>query len=576
MSCEAYDGVATTIHSRYGLQTCELPATLLVERALKRNDIVDLIGKMDILIWDEVSMSSKRILELINLLHHKVLKNALPFGGVQMILVGDFWQLKPIPNLLDKGIPVYQSKLFDEAFPHRVELTEVKRQHNSEVKLKNALDQVRMGECDDATEAYFQSLDRDIEPRDGNDVVHIYFKKLPVDIHNVDALSTLPGNFIMLESTDTGCAQYLEYSTSRVLTLKKGCNIMFLRNGSRGKFVGFENKEPDNQRLLVSFPTTGTVAIERRTWYRYNKHGTIEASRTQFPLAPFYAITAHKAQNLKMEAAVVHCSQEFMSGQTYVALSRVREEAALQVIGFRRKFLLPVPAELLSSCISTREGDPTAGCCSNHSIDDSFFQCNDENDSSDEEPDDIENQFTDESDSPGDAIFESRDGVAVNMEDVLLCLMCDFESKLSTLPPSFSIKDFCQKITRDDHTDLFRKSIHLAAKYATDNLDAFELLARILWCRIYQLFRNYLSENETEVHMTNRDFTSTTAKLHELFLTQDYRNDLISTFGVSRWSDIDDGQRTLGFELVFTLLKIFAAELGSLVKSKRTNLFSSE
>ena len=171
--------------------------------------------------------------------------------------------------------------------------------------------------------------------------MHIYLKKLPVDIHNVDALSTLPGNFIMLESTDTGCAQYLERSISRVLTLKKGCNIMLLyninnnlRNGSRGKFVGFENKEPDNQRLLVSFPTTGTVAIERRTWYRYNKHGTIEASVTQFPLAPCYAITAHKAQSLNMDAAVVHCSQEFMSGQTYVALSRVREEAALQVIGF--------------------------------------------------------------------------------------------------------------------------------------------------------------------------------------------------------------------------------------------------
>ena len=69
--------------------------------------------------------------------------------------------------------------------------------------------------------------------------------------------------------------------------------------------------------------------------------------------------------------------------------------------------------------------------------------------------------------------------------------------------------------------------------------------------------------------MTNRDFTSTTAKLHELFLTQDYRNDLISTFRVSRWSDIDDGQRTFGFELVFTLFNIFTAELGSLVKSKQ-------
>ena len=249
--------------------------------------------------------------------------------------------------------------------------------------------------------------------------------------------------------------------------------------------MGFENKEPDNQRLLLCFPITGTVAIERKTWYRYNKHGTIEASRTQFPLAPCYAITVHKAQSLNMDAAVVHCSQEFAGGQTYVALSRVREEAALQVIGFRRKFLLPVPAELLSLCNSTRETDSTVGCCRNHNLDDSFFQCIEENDSGDEERDDIDNQFPDESDSPGDAIFESRDGVAVNVEDVLLCLICDFESKLSTLPPSFSIKDFSQKIAGDDHTDPFRKSIHLAAKYATDNLGAFELLARILWCRIY-------------------------------------------------------------------------------------------
>ena len=176
----------------------------------------------------------------------------------------------------------------------------------------------------------------------------------------------------------------------------------------------------------MSFPTSGTVAIKHRTWYRYNKHETIEATRTQFRLASCYAITAHKVQSLNLDAAVVHCFQEFVSGQTYVALSRVKEEAVLQVIGFRRNFLLPVPAELLSLCNSTREADPTVGCCRNHNFDDSFFQCIDENDSSDKERDDIDNQFTDEPDSPAVAIFESRDGVAVNMEDVLLCLMCDF------------------------------------------------------------------------------------------------------------------------------------------------------
>ena len=65
--------------------------------------------------------------------------------------------------------------------------------------------------------------------------------------------------------------------------------------------------------------------------------------------------------------------------------------------------------------------------------------------------------------------------------------------------------------------------------------------------------------------MTNRDFTATTTKLHELFLTQEYRSDLIISFGVSCWSDINDGQRTLGFKLVFSLFKLFADQLGNLV-----------
>ena len=88
---------------KYGLQTCEFPAPLLIERALGRKNIVDDITDMDVLIWDEISMSSQRIFELVNILHHMISKNALPFGGIQVILVGDFWQLKPIRSLLDRA-----------------------------------------------------------------------------------------------------------------------------------------------------------------------------------------------------------------------------------------------------------------------------------------------------------------------------------------------------------------------------------------------------------------------------------------------------------------------------------------
>lgn len=261
--------------------------------------------------------------------------------------MGDFCQLKPIPNILDKGNLVFHLKLFNETFPHRIELSEVKRQHHSEIRLKNALDRMRSGNCDESTEAYFETLDRELECDGHNegDVVHLYFKKLPVEVHNLNVLQSLPGNLLVLESSDTGCGHHLERNVCHILTLKRNCKVMLLyninsqlRNGSQGTFIDISE---DNDELFVNFPIVGTVSISRRTWYEFDKNGCVKASRTQFPVTPCYATTVHKAQSLNMNAVVVHCSPEFVSGQTYVALSRVREEAALQVIGFQRNFFFP-------------------------------------------------------------------------------------------------------------------------------------------------------------------------------------------------------------------------------------------
>ena len=580
VSCESYGGIARTVHSQYGLQTCELPGKLLVERALERNNIVESIKDTDILIWDEISMSSKRVFELVNVLHHVVSINDLPFGGIQVVLVGDFWQLKPIRTLLDRGYPIFYSKLFNKAFSHRVELKEVQRQGESEFRLKKALDQVRTGECTEDTEAYFNTLDRECKSSDGSaDVVHIYFKKLPVEIHNIDVLSSLPGDLIVLESADTGSGKYLEFSVSSVLTLKAGCNVMLLynignelRNGYRGKFIGLEDaKNGEDQRVIVNFPKVGIVSLERKTWFKYDTNGVVKGSRTQFPLTPCYAITAHKVQSLTLNAAVVHCAQEFVSGQTYVALSRVKEEAALQVIGFQRKLLLPIPTGLLSIADNHCDPDPTLNCCRNITLDESFFQIDD--DDSDDEWDRnseklVRDTYTTDDEYPAQKFFETNNGIPVSLEDVFLCL-CVLQSRLSILLQNFSIQDFLQNIVKDDHEGFFSTSIKYAAKFGIDNIENFEVLARILWLRVHGLFRDYLSENGDEVHMTNRDFTAATTKLHELFLTQEYRSDLVSFFGASCWSDINDGQRTLGFMLVFRVFELFIEELGNLVRTKQ-------
>ena len=99
VSCDACDGIAATVHSSYGLQTAKMPVDILIQRALSRNNIVTQFRGVDVIIWDEVSMSSQQIFELVNALHDNLSENRLAFGGIQVILVGDFWQLNPLKVL---------------------------------------------------------------------------------------------------------------------------------------------------------------------------------------------------------------------------------------------------------------------------------------------------------------------------------------------------------------------------------------------------------------------------------------------------------------------------------------------
>ena len=151
------------------------------------------------LVWDEISMSSKRLFN-VNIINQKIMNNNIAFGGIQMALVGDFWQLKPIPNSIDAGVPIFESNLFNKVFPHRYELMEIS----------------------------FLSCECSLP---ANEVaIHIYFKCLPVDIHNAEVLASLDGLKIMFESRDTRKAKLLDITIDRVLYLKSGCRIMLMCN----------------------------------------------------------------------------------------------------------------------------------------------------------------------------------------------------------------------------------------------------------------------------------------------------------------------------------------------------------
>jgi ATP-dependent DNA helicase PIF1 len=206
---------------------------MLAERSLTQEKIRKRLGETNVLIWDEVSMTSKRILELVNIIHHLLSDNNFAFGGIQVILVGDFWQLKPIPSVFDDGKAIYESHIFNDVFQHRIELTKILRQSECETSFKDLLEMLRVGDCSDEAEEYARSLNREITAPDGNELVHIYFKKIHVEHHNGTVLASLPGELIQYQSIDTGHTTSLEKSIPRVLAVKPRCKIMLLYNNGR-------------------------------------------------------------------------------------------------------------------------------------------------------------------------------------------------------------------------------------------------------------------------------------------------------------------------------------------------------
>ena len=146
--------------------------------------------------------------------------------------------------------------------------------------------------------------------------------------------------------------------------------------------------------------------------------------------------------------------------------------------------------------------------------------------------------------------------------------MSNFCHALSRPPIDFTVKDFLLRLLGDKSDDPFTKLVNAATDYAINNLESFEFLACILWCRIADVFQTYLTDNLEEVHMTNTNVKCATANVDELFITNECRSDVMSAFNVGHWSEIDSGQRSLAVQLVFHMEELFLAEVGKCVKKQ--------
>ncbi|XP_022779512.1 ATP-dependent DNA helicase PIF1-like [Stylophora pistillata] len=367
----AFKGHNLLITGQAGVGKSEV-VKAFIGKAKRAGEIVrDRVKDLDIIVCDEASMSSQRIFELVNFLHHELAngdcKN-FPFTGKQMLLIGEFLQLQPVPNIFDEGRFMFYSPLFDFAISHRFRLTKVIRQQNPQFLA--ALAEIREGACSIATKQYLASLQRQLPWELQRTATQIYFKKVPVQLANRRQLDAIPGElFIFHADYENDKSRSMSWPGAPVLQLKPGCKVMlvwnksdYLRNGTLGTFTGVSG----NGKLLLNFGE-GLVELGRETWIKQDRNGQMVGSVSQFLVVLAYAVTCHKSQGLTLSSAVVFCSREYVPGLIYVAISRVKSPEHIRIVNFNRLQLLKPVKKALEICSSAHLCSPAMdlSCCRN-------------------------------------------------------------------------------------------------------------------------------------------------------------------------------------------------------------------
>ena len=283
----------------------------------------------DILVIDEVSMLHGARLDMVNEACKLLRESDAPFGGLQVVLVGDLFQLPPVNRASELVDFAHTSAAWEELNPKVCYLSEQHRQQGD--RLLDVLEAMRRGEVEEWHEqTLMERMDK--QPTDGVPVTRLYAHNIDVDTINQRHLAALGSETKTFTMETHGGASKVEQLAKSVLApevleLKTGAEVMFVANnfaegfvnGSRGQVVQFREGRP-----LVKLLATGRIIkVEPHSW-TLMEDGKKRAEVIQLPLRLAWAITIHKSQGMSLDAAEIDLGKSFTPGMGYVALSRVR------------------------------------------------------------------------------------------------------------------------------------------------------------------------------------------------------------------------------------------------------------
>ncbi len=404
----------TTIHSWSGIGIKDELSERDLSNLSRKQFLADRLKDTAVLIIDEISMLHAKQLNAVNQVLKHVRKNDAAFGGIQIVVAGDFFQLPPIGSRGESNRDkfAFMSEAWLDAKFHICYLSEQHRQvseaANGGLDLDDILNQIRRQEVSfEAIAALENTFDQDVDIKR----TRLYTHNLNVNKINDKELAVLDGEMMRFEATATGDGKLVDtlkktVRTQDELILKVGAKVMFIKNnnelgvsnGTMGELIGFasvkvddskaaadaqndklldsdedneksvdidnnddintnsktkakakandddkskaKTKKPTAQKMPVIKLNSGREVIaEPEEWIIEDESGEVLASYHQVPLCLAWAITIHKSQGMTLDAAEIDLSRTFELGQGYVALSRLKSLAGLQLLGMNEMSL---------------------------------------------------------------------------------------------------------------------------------------------------------------------------------------------------------------------------------------------
>lgn len=338
----------TTIHSWSGLGILDVLSDFDLTRLATRTVLEKRYNATDVLVIDEISMLHGHRLDMVSALAKRIRQNSAPFGGMQVVLVGDLFQLPPISRSREMADFAHLSEAWAELDPVICYLTEQHRVTAGDTLL-DLLAAMRQGNVNELHESALQER-LQVLPSADEVVTRLYSHNADVDTINQTHLDALDSEQKVYTMFASGAQPKREQLTKSVLApqelvLKKGAEVMFVANnfpagyvnGTRGTVIDFNGSVP-----IVVTATGREIKVEPHSW-KLEEDGRVRAEVSQLPLRLAWAITIHKSQGMSLDAAEIDLSRSFSPGMGYVALSRVRSMDGIYLKGVNQMALAMHP-----------------------------------------------------------------------------------------------------------------------------------------------------------------------------------------------------------------------------------------